>query len=1117
MSTINKTSIRVPSQLPSFINDDINYETFVAFLQAYYEWLELPNAANAASTVVSTVDMGNMNEGPTSGLKNLSKYFDIDKTLDGFIQYYINDFLPYFPEDALSDKSKVLKIARQLYKTKGTPASYKLLFRLLYNSDAEILYTGELLLRASSGQWYIPEYLKVKSDDQQWISKNVKNLRLFGIQSKSFAVIENAVSTTSPSKFNIYISQMERLFVSGETVKIVDSRNQDIYFLNGEVVPAGTPDAIVLTGKLVGSISTISIDRNYRGLKYKAGDPVVVYGGLAEPTANGAKAFISETTTGSIQRLNISKAGHGYRPYPNSSITFTGGGGIGAIAHISTIDPTESSTVTLLASDSIALRAHLRLDADEYNFTANAQANVYCSIANAMSMLTFVTHPIDSIIVENGGGGYIDIPRISAQSLYNDEIPSNTLWLKNGQYYTSNVAGSVEISSSNTHMLESAGILSPIQFTANNTTGFGYRVNDKIVFSGGQGVGAFANVSSVDSKGTIQSIAYVSNYLNDKKYPLGGMGYTNNVLPNVTIQSANTQAYGASIYVPGVLGTGAVFNASTDRIGSITKISISQFGEDYVSTPNVSFKVQDLVVTNVSGDISSIVPGTMIYQGIDADEYTVGAADLEQTTYLGYFDSVTLAAAGPTNSQNIYIVRVYDYVGIPDYNIELQVDTEEYPYPTMKFTKIYDGTDPLDATSYHNGIKTYGDSTARGAASFLNGLIFGQGRYLTTAGQPSSYSVLQSSDYNDFTYILSVEAPIAKYKDIIKKLLHPSGTKVLGRDILRNSKTFRLHGYPGNDEVKPLQTFIDWPVGDRFSTVTIQTTGQLANSMVKVVNAGTGYNPSTTTVYVSPPDLPNGTQATAQAKFSNGTISSVVILNPGSGYTSPFISILDATTRTGNSNANISVYATLSTNKIKVNSKVGANIFNNIIVGDYVVVQPTYGPPISSKVASTDVTSNTITMQDECWLTFPNVAYGYADSTTDGKIQVSKFSIANTPNYDIVNSKKYSNTQTHIVDIVFIGDNITIGGSTYVVTDVDYNNSIISIVNAQGFLGTESKSNTSSNTVITESGADSNGTTGLKNLLLGEILITIGSEQNPVPFTINRTITTASAFLHKHN
>ena len=38
-----KTSIRIPSQLPEFIRDDLNYETFVAFVQAYYEWLELAN------------------------------------------------------------------------------------------------------------------------------------------------------------------------------------------------------------------------------------------------------------------------------------------------------------------------------------------------------------------------------------------------------------------------------------------------------------------------------------------------------------------------------------------------------------------------------------------------------------------------------------------------------------------------------------------------------------------------------------------------------------------------------------------------------------------------------------------------------------------------------------------------------------------------------------------------------------------------------------------------------------------------------------------------------------------------------------------------------------------
>ena len=80
-----KTSIRVPSQLPEFIRDDINYETFVAFVQAYYEWLELANTANANTTIATT-----SGQGTTYGSKNLQDYSDVDSTLDGFLKYYIN-------------------------------------------------------------------------------------------------------------------------------------------------------------------------------------------------------------------------------------------------------------------------------------------------------------------------------------------------------------------------------------------------------------------------------------------------------------------------------------------------------------------------------------------------------------------------------------------------------------------------------------------------------------------------------------------------------------------------------------------------------------------------------------------------------------------------------------------------------------------------------------------------------------------------------------------------------------------------------------------------------------------------------------------------------------------
>ena len=239
-----KTSIRIPSQLPEFIRDDLNYETFVAFVQAYYEWMELADTANANTTIVSTTQ-----QGVTTASKNILNYTDVDETLDGFIEYYINDFLPFFPEGALSDKRKILKIAKQFYDTKGTPGSYELLFRLLYNSPAKILETGELVFRPSDGNWYIPKLLKVKGDSSLWLSDPIRNMRVFGETSKTFANLDRVYLNVD--KLDIYISDIERLFQSGEIVRIVDSNNQDVYVLDGEIVTQDTPGASLVSGKLV--------------------------------------------------------------------------------------------------------------------------------------------------------------------------------------------------------------------------------------------------------------------------------------------------------------------------------------------------------------------------------------------------------------------------------------------------------------------------------------------------------------------------------------------------------------------------------------------------------------------------------------------------------------------------------------------------------------------------------------------------------------------------------------------------------------------------------------------------------------------------------------------------
>ena len=121
-----KTSLFIPSQLPEYLLDTAVYgNNFVSFLQAYYEWMELANTANAQTVTADT----NGYQGPLYASKSLWDYSDIDNTLEGFQEYFINDFLQYFPAESLISPVTAVKIARQLYHAKGTPASYQFLFR----------------------------------------------------------------------------------------------------------------------------------------------------------------------------------------------------------------------------------------------------------------------------------------------------------------------------------------------------------------------------------------------------------------------------------------------------------------------------------------------------------------------------------------------------------------------------------------------------------------------------------------------------------------------------------------------------------------------------------------------------------------------------------------------------------------------------------------------------------------------------------------------------------------------------------------------------------------------------------------------------------------------------
>lgn len=838
MENIKNTSILIPSQLPEYIRSDESYSKFVAFLTAYYEWMELEY-------------------GVTNSTKNLLSYSDIDNTSSEFVQYYINTFLPHFPKDAFFDKRKALKLATELYRSKGTSGSFELFFRMAYNSDVQTTLTESMVFKASDGKWIVPKSIKINSTNPNWL--HIKNLRLFGETSKSVATVER--SEITGNKTEIYISDIEKLFESGEYIRVVDNRNKDVYFYQGKPyfqqqsrilvlrpngnrsfieneliyqgsdislsfisadfqIPKGSASASVsswdpstrqlkvfdingtfsiggivngvnsesvwviddilkndlddhiptfaeiLSAKIIGAISSIRIDSNrkYRGSQYKTGDPVIIYGGLNPEvqTPIKAEAEIGEVTRGALEDINVIYSTLGYT-IGDSAVKISGDTGAGkqATAKVSLVDQTQVATANGIISDCIIPFLTKKIDSSDYGFvkanTNALSANANTRLYDAFSFISFDTYPVLDIVVTSSDVGYSTVPSVSVESYYRSNYgpganaiidTANSASLSSDGYFYSN--------------LKRLGILSPIQIV---NAGENYAIGDIINIVGGSGCGAYANVTSVySSNGGIRTVGFTRDPNSSvQTYPLGGMGFTNKSLPEITVTS--DFGVNASLIITSILADRVEVEPVTDRVGSISTFLINNYGEDYISNPNISLRIKDIAVQNVDqSDV--IVAGESIYQGTSS----------ALSTFSAFIDSVSRL----TDTEDSYKLRIYNYKGILNPNSEILFANSVVSSVTVNTN--YSKTIMETGHQYVNGVLTYGDGNARATSKFLNGLIIGDGAYLNEDGQPSSYSVLESDVYNKFTYIVDIEQSIVKYRDALLNLLHPIGTHLIGKN-----------------------------------------------------------------------------------------------------------------------------------------------------------------------------------------------------------------------------------------------------------------------------------------------------------------------------------------------
>ena len=258
----------VPTQVPEFVRED--YPTFVAFIQAYYEYLDL-----------SGVDLTSLR--------------DLDSTLDEFIQHFKNELAANMPANLEIDDRFLLEHIKNHYLAKGSEQSFKFLFKLLYNKTVQVGYPGTQMLRCSDGRWQqdVSLFIKVTTGTPDLIEGKlvdvVKPNATFKILVDRRQYVEIEVDRVVQLSNNTYEIFIDRRFFGNIEV--------------GDVIRYST----IFAGTVVSTTSKLSIVDG--GTGFKAGQLFELKNG------SGVRSIVKITrvsSTGQVLSCEFIKFGIGY-------------------------------------------------------------------------------------------------------------------------------------------------------------------------------------------------------------------------------------------------------------------------------------------------------------------------------------------------------------------------------------------------------------------------------------------------------------------------------------------------------------------------------------------------------------------------------------------------------------------------------------------------------------------------------------------------------------------------------------------------------------------------------------------------------------------------------------
>jgi hypothetical protein len=748
-------STLVRNQLPEFIRND--YDTFVAFIEAYYEFLELQGGAMNTS-------------------KNLLEYLNVETTLDAFIEHFRKQYLTLIPTDAIPDKAWLIQHIKEFYRARGTEKALRFLFRLLYNEEIEIFYPKQYILKASGGNWittktmFLGTSLNVYATgdgvttnfrvlDTQLVIGNIPIYVDETLQTSGYFISNNTPSLifTAPPTANANIrmvydaTSVISAINDGTIIGVVTGATSGATAVTEKASLISTGGAIMM-GLEVSNLSlipfaqqesvvlrwTYNIDAHLflefhtgfesfiasitlidGGASYNVADVIPITGG--DPVV-AATAIIEEVYQAVITNITIINGGCGVQSGQGVVITSSPNTGLNLV--VSSVDTSGNvhPNSYVIVKDVISLYQNVIMSNVNYYFQSNPGANQNTTFANAFSTLVFGAAgperlgPITGITIVSSTQSFISLPtfRVDAPIIM---VTGNTA---NAAVATANVS------------LGYFGIMGRMNLI---TGGSNYTVGDELNFINqagiGIGIGCAGEVTEVHSANNgVRSIRFMPSRLEgtancNANTIVTGTGTTFNVALSVgdQVELNNETSYVASLQS----NTQFTANVAFTRVTTARRVGV--FGRYPIGGINYrSAALPTITITSAAGTGANILAEAVIT--------TAGAGLIPSAQFSpGQIKSIKLTSPG---------------LG-------------------------YASTPIVDLTNLGNG-------RATAIAAIIESLLVSEGFFKDSAGLLSSDRKLQGQEYyyENYAYVVRTRVELNRYKEVVKALTHPAGCTVWG-------------------------------------------------------------------------------------------------------------------------------------------------------------------------------------------------------------------------------------------------------------------------------------------------------------------------------------------------